>query len=289
MKIGATTIPLAGWAVDPRQPEASRERRLWAIRQLVEGYGLAAVELSLDLGLVFPQVFDAGFYARLAELQHSLGFTCCAHMPFLWLDAASLNEPIRRASLESIQLAIELLQPVQIENYVLHLWGGTTVQIAAVLEHPAQRQALLAALLAQAERSLAQICDWLAPPRLCLETLEAPAFDFALPLVEKYDVSICLDVGHMAWQGGGELAFLERHAERIGEIHLHDARRESVGGHERVVGHLPLGEGQVDYPALLRKLQEIEFSGAVILEVNDRAALEKSLARLKPFLDVPKR
>jgi len=280
MKIGATTIPLAGWIVDPRQPEASREQRLGAVRRLVEQYGLGAVELSLDLGLVFPQVFDADFYVRLADLQQELGFACCAHLPFLWLDIASMNEPIRLASLESIRAAIELLRPVHVESYVIHPWGATTAQIATVLKHPVQQGPLLAAALAQCERSLARLCDWLEPARLCLETVEAPAFDFVLPLVERYNVSICLDVGHMVWQGGGELAFLERHAGRIGEIHLHDARRESAGEHERLVDHLPLGEGQIDYLALLRKLQEIGFAGAVILELNDRAALEKSLARI---------
>jgi sugar phosphate isomerase/epimerase len=289
MKIGATTIPLAGWIVDARQPEVAREQRLNAIRQLVEGYGLEAVELSLDLGLVFPQVFDAGFYARLAELQQSLGFTCCAHLPFLWLDLACMNEPIRQASLESIRTAIQLLQPVQVETYVMHPWGATTAQVAAVLERPNQQQALLAALLVQFERSLGQICAWLEPPRLCLETVEAPAFGFVLPLVEKYGVSICLDVGDIAWQGDGELAFLERHADRIGEIHLHDAMREANGGRERVIAHLPLGEGQIDYQAFLHKLGELEYSGALILELNDRGALEKSLERLESFLGAPKR
>jgi len=34
VKIGTTTIPLAGWEVDPRRPEEGRARRLAAIRQL---------------------------------------------------------------------------------------------------------------------------------------------------------------------------------------------------------------------------------------------------------------
>lgn len=38
MKVGTTTIPLAGWGVDPRRPEEGRTRRLAAIRQMVEGY-----------------------------------------------------------------------------------------------------------------------------------------------------------------------------------------------------------------------------------------------------------
>jgi sugar phosphate isomerase/epimerase len=280
MKIGATTIALAGWAVDPRQPASSQRQRLEAIRQIISGYKLNAVELTLDLGILFPQVFPPDFYGRVASLQQELDFSCSIHLPFTWIDLSSLNETIRLASLQTVRSAIELCRPLQVESYVLHLWGGTTHQIASVLEDPVQQHVLLGALIAQAERSLEQICAWLDPKRLCVETLEAPNFDLALPLVEKYGVSICLDVGHLVWQRVDEIDFLEHNAGRIGEIHLHDARRETVGEWERIVDHLPLGDGQIDYQTLLRKLREIEFSGPVILEFNDRAALEKSLARI---------
>ena len=46
MKIGATTIPLAGWVADPRRPQQSRAHRLAAIRQLVTDYDLSVVELT---------------------------------------------------------------------------------------------------------------------------------------------------------------------------------------------------------------------------------------------------
>jgi hypothetical protein len=78
--------------------------RLAAIRQLVEEYGLSAVELTLDLGVVFPQVFGSGFYAAVAELQQELGFTCSVHLPMLWLDLASLNESVRAWTASDKQL-----------------------------------------------------------------------------------------------------------------------------------------------------------------------------------------
>jgi hypothetical protein len=57
MKIGTTTIPLAGWGVDPRRPEQGRKHPLATIRHIVEGYGMSAVELNLDLGIVYPRSF----------------------------------------------------------------------------------------------------------------------------------------------------------------------------------------------------------------------------------------
>jgi hypothetical protein len=76
MKLGSTTLPLAGWLADPQQPELSRAQRLAAIRRVVTGFGLSAVELTLDLGMIHAGVFDRGFYASVADLQQELGFTC---------------------------------------------------------------------------------------------------------------------------------------------------------------------------------------------------------------------
>ena len=72
LKIGTTTLPLAGWLVDPAKPEESQARRLAAIREIVADYGLSAVELTLDLGAFFPQVFGLEFYTAVAELQQEI-------------------------------------------------------------------------------------------------------------------------------------------------------------------------------------------------------------------------
>ena len=284
MKIGTTTISVAGWGVDPRRPEAGRTRRLTVIRQLVEGYGLSAVELNLDLGIIYPQVFNAGFYIAVADLQQELCFTCTVHLPFLWLDPSSLNEPVRRASVDCLRRAVELTRSVEVTTHVLHLWGFTTIQIAVLLADPAQRQAILGGVMAQAGRSLAEVCQVLDPRDLCVENLEAPPFDGVLPLVEREGTSICLDVGHLAYEGGDALDFLARHTDRVREVHLHDFVSVSEGDRVQTRDHLPLGQGQMETVPFLRKLEEIGFEGAVILEVNSKPDLEESLERVRAFL-----
>lgn len=277
---GTTTLPLVGWAADPQRHEESRMLRLSAIRKLVESYNLQAVELTLDLAAVYPQLFNAGFYAAVADLQQELGFLCTVHLPFLWVDPASLNEPIRQASTACLRQAVKVTRRVNVHTYVLHLWGFTTSQISAQLRDPTQRQEILGALMTQAGHSLAELCQILDPRDLCVENLEDSLFDLALPLIEKHGASICLDVGHLAWQGIGELDFLARHRDRIREIHLHDAALLSAGSRHQIRDHLALGQGQVDYLALLSKLDETGYDGAVILEVNTQADLEESLQRI---------
>lgn len=285
LKFGSTTLPMVGWAADSRQPEKSRHQRLATIRRLVEGYGLSAVELTLDLGLVYPKVFDLSFYASVANLQQELGFVCTVHLPFLWVDLASPNDRIRRASLESIQQAIELTRAVEVQTFVLHLWGFTTTQIAAQLQYPEQRQAILAVLLARAGQSLDTLCGLVDPVRLCVENLEDDLFDLAVPLLKRYGASICLDVGHLAWQGSSALDFLDRHGADVCEIHLHDATNISAAGLKQYRDHLPLGHGTLDYVTFLRKVDDIGFDGAVILEVNTKADLEESLQRLEKLAE----
>ncbi|MCL7453859.1 MAG: sugar phosphate isomerase/epimerase [Anaerolineae bacterium] len=280
IKLGTTTLALNGWLADPGRPRESQQQRLAAIRQIVQGYGLAAVELALDLPMIYPSIFDASFYDTVAELQEELGFTCTAHLPFLWIEPASLNVAIRRASVDSLQRGIQLTRRVKVDTYVLHLWGLATTLITAQLEAPAARQAIMQVLAVQAGRCLAELCETVEPRDICIENLEDSHLDLTLALADQHNTSLCFDVGHLVWQGGDALDFLSRHGDQIREVHLHDATRQSTGGATTVRDHLALGQGQVDYQRILEKLGEMRYDGPVILEVNSEADLEESLRAL---------
>jgi sugar phosphate isomerase/epimerase len=280
LQYGSTTLPLAGWAADTSRPEASRQDRLAAMSSLVKDYGLSAVELTLDLPFIYPHLFDASFYAAVANLQQNLGFVCTAHLPFLWVDLASLNDPVHQASLDCIQRAIDLTQALEVQTFVLHLWGFTTMQIAVQLQHPEERQAILDVLFGRAGQSLDALCEYLDPASLCVENLEDDLFDLAAPMLKQKGVSICLDVGHLAWQGSNALDLWDQYNAAIREIHLHDVVSVSAGGLTQHRDHLPLGEGSLDYVTLLDRVSGSGFRGAVILELNSQADLGQSLQRL---------
>jgi hypothetical protein len=163
MKLGATTLPLAGRMADPRQPERDRAQRVEAIRRLVEGYGLLAVELTLDLSMVHPGVFDRGFYSSVADLRLELAFTCTVHLPFLWLDPASLSSLVHQASVAGLCRSVDLTQSLKVHTCVLHLWGPTAGLVATEFEHDIQREAVFEALTVRAERNLAEFCTILEP------------------------------------------------------------------------------------------------------------------------------
>jgi len=284
MKFGTTTLPIAGWIANPQHPGESRAQRMQAIRQIVTNHGLHAVELTLDLHTIYPQVFDAGFYRSVGELQQTLGFLCTVHLPFLWVEPASVNEQIREASITSLCQAIEVTQEVDVHTYVLHLWGFTTAQVVSQLRDTAERELVTRAIMAQADRSLAALCEVVDPADLCVENLEDSLFELALPMIEKHGTSICLDVGHLALQGSCELSFLEQHKERIREVHLHDAIVLRTVTKQPARDHLALGQGHLDHEVFLAKLAEMSYDGPIILELNSEADLVHSLGRLRPIM-----
>jgi len=283
MRLGVAVNAFTGWLVDPRRPQAERARHLAAIRSLASQPGVQVIELSADFATLYPQVFDQGFYQQVAELQDELGFACTAHLPFLWLDQASLAEVPRQASVEAVRVTVEAMAPLKIETYVLHLWGAWSNLVRNSLPPP-QRSVLESVLVAQAQRSLVEVATFVPRPALSIENLETVPFAVIAALAEAGDTHICLDVGHLAWSGDpaeDPAALVRAHHARLAELHLHDVRR-GPGGEMR--DHQAIGTGDLDFPALFQALDDVGFAGPLVLELLSPAAALTSLERVRQLL-----
>ncbi|WP_454196006.1 TIM barrel protein [Nocardia sp. Marseille-Q1738] len=100
------------------------------------------------------------------------------------------------------------------------------------------------------------------------------------PEVERFladsDLDICLDTGHLLIGGTDPVRLAQRHAERIGHVHLKDVRgaladQVRAGDLEyseavRRGLYVPLGEGDVDVAALMRCMQAAGYRGWYVLE-----------------------
>ncbi len=87
--------------------------------------------------------------------------------------------------------------------------------------------------LARTREGVAKICEGNADShRIAVETLDYP-LEWAMPIVEEFDLSICMDIGHLLVYGFDPAAFFERHADRITLIHLHGVRdgKDHLGLH----------------------------------------------------------
>jgi inosose dehydratase len=97
-----------------------------------------------------------------------------------------------------------------------------------------------------------------------------------LALTDPNVLGLCFDTGHYRFGGGDPIQGLARHADRIWHVHFKDhqprvaerARREQFGGVEAVGQGIfcELGQGDIDFPAVLAKLQQLGYTGWIVVE-----------------------
>jgi inosose dehydratase len=118
-------------------------------------------------------------------------------------------------------------------------------------------------------------------------------------LTDPRYVGFILDTGHVSMAGMDPLALTRRYGARILEFHIKDVAPANRGGYcgpaldrARVntgPGDLifyPLGEGGVDYPAILAHLEAIGWSGWFTVELDRTPTTAKdAAARSKAYIE----
>jgi len=111
----------------------------------------------------------------------------------------------------------------------------------------------------------------------CAGFVETPAeIEFLLQNTEPDLVGLCLDTGHYAFGGGDPAAALRRYGDRIHHVHFKDCS-EAVAEQSRTEGwdyfesirrgvFCELGQGEVDFPAIVGLLKSRGYGGWVVVE-----------------------
>jgi sugar phosphate isomerase/epimerase len=108
----------------------------------------------------------------------------------------------------------------------------------------------------------ARLCERIADPRLALT----------------------MDIGHLHCQQETPIEDRIRcWAPRLVNVHIEDAR---AGVHE----HLMFGEGEIDFPTVIRALHEVDYSGGIHVELSRHshegpAAARRGFEFLRPLID----
>jgi sugar phosphate isomerase/epimerase len=95
-------------------------------------------------------------------------------------------------------------------------------------------------------------------------------------LAEEFDLSICLDTGHVLAGFPGWFDFfevVERLLPRLAEIHLHDCKKMPTGERGYGEDHKPLGSGDLELGRFLDRLQTAGFKGPLVFELSVDEAL----------------
>lgn len=192
---------------------------------------------------------------ELLSLSESFGTTYNVHLP-LDVSVTARDPEKRQQAVDTVKYCIDLATPLSPTTWTLHLPYGE--EDAENFKHWRDR----------AEKSLRQLIPaHISGSLLTVETLDYP-LEWIADLLAGFDLSVCLDIGHMAVHGLDWIRFYKNFSDKIPIIHLYGFKK----AHE----HLGLDQMPADTRRAVADLLA-RFSGTLCLEVFSFAHLEASL------------
>jgi sugar phosphate isomerase/epimerase len=241
------------------------------------GKGFNPVELGGDLGMFIPNVYSLESVEKLGALK-SGGLSYTLHLPLWSVEPSTPLAPVRKGSLEALVQAIQSTRPIEPEVYVLHATGALAAEFYNMNISEMARMLILRQFQNGARESIKSILSETGLPsrRLAIETIEFP-LDMTLELAEEFDLSICLDTGHVLAGFPGWFDFfdvVEKLLPRLAEVHLHDSKKMPEGVRGYGEDHKPLGAGDLELGRFLDRLAAAAFHGPLVFELKMNEALE---------------
>lgn len=222
------------------------------------------VELVLFESDAFSNMPSPDDVSEMARLAKEAGLSYTVHLP-MDTRLGSADEVERIESVGKCRRVMEPMAPVAPFAWILHLHGDRRGNPPT--DEPVR-------WIEQNRRSLAELLDTttVKPQEICIETLD---YDFGLVagLVETFDLSVCLDIGHLLVYDRDVGAHLDRWLDRARVFHVHGVRAD--GADHVDLGHLPEGllENMADRLTQLPKAD----SRVITLEVFGKDDFERSM------------
>ena len=182
------------------------------------------------------------------------------HAPFAsHIDISSADPAQRNASVAEIRKAAEAAAQLRAHYFVIHPGPEDPAPIRAQEELPRVQHVI------DSLNQVAGRCQELGI--VCVLENKLPHLVFGntseilwiLDGIKSAEAGACLDTGH-AFLSGDMNDLVQKLGSRLKMIHAHD----NAGSNDN---HLPPGDGNINWPQLLRELIQIRFHGAFILEM----------------------
>jgi inosose dehydratase len=98
-------------------------------------------------------------------------------------------------------------------------------------------------------------------------------------LMSSTRIGFCPDTAHLAAAGSDPAAVIREYPDRIHHVHLKDFRADPFE-------FLPLGEGDLDFPEILRAVRESGYDSWLMVELDEYAGDPRAAAEIsKKYLD----
>jgi L-ribulose-5-phosphate 3-epimerase len=256
--------------------------------ELLADIGYQSVAITLDHGPLNP--FAGEFPAQLRKMRQLLNTLKMRSVVetgarFL-LDPRKKHEPTlvspdaaeRERRVEFLCHAVDAA--MVLGSDCVSLWSG-------VVHDGADEAAVWQRLLPGLAKVLNYAAFSLVPvgfepePGMFIETMSR--FDKLCERLGDDRLRLTLDIGHLQCHGETPLAdYIARYADRLVNVHLEDMR---AGLHE----HLMFGEGEVEFPSVLRALRDGSYRGGVHVELSRHShigpeAAGRAFNFLHPFI-----
>ncbi len=250
MKIGVSTLALFPMSLEE-------------IMNYLESINAEYCEFMLD----YP-------YSQIdPDLVNSYNIKTSIHAPLSDINIASLNESIRKASVEEIKNSIDLASKIDSEAVVVH--PGHMAFLARKFQDKIRETSLIS--LKECSKSAEELGI-----KLCVENMPdmegmiCKDLDELNKLVQEVGALMTIDVGH-AHNMGISIEEMLRYND-IGHIHLSD----NDGSFDN---HNAVGSQNIDFKSLFEGLNKKNFDGMLIIEVTNRDEVLESLDYIKKLAD----
>lgn len=187
------------------------------------------------------------------------------HAPFLNVCVGSLNPGIRRESLRQIKKTLTLASRLEARIVTVHL--DTELSLNEISRKTAVKDLKSCCKVANDVGVFVAVEN-------TYESMPDQMLDL-LKDVRSENLRITFDTGHfnLASESKSHSGFLEPLRDYLINVHIHDNNGYNDD-------HLPVGEGNISFPSLVRVLKNIGYDGYYIMEQDHAKKAMLSKARL---------
>lgn len=216
----------------------------------LEGAGFDTIELMYEYNNFISE--KEARQLKKKNLDYSM------HAPFWHQCLTHPNADIAKPQIDLIEKSLEIAQLAGCTHYVLH--GGKALLGYTALENPVDRKHFLNIFVERLGKILEQYTT--GSPRVIIENMPSEEeigglTDDILQIQAVFPhIGFCFDIAHaeLANNSDNMLAKI-----KIDYVHATDNNLKRDD-------HKAVGEGKIDYKAIIRKLKKVGFDGKIILE-----------------------
>ncbi|HHT89565.1 MAG: sugar phosphate isomerase/epimerase family protein [Bacillota bacterium] len=233
--------------------------------------GLTGFEAVYRESYETPEV-HLQYVEDLQNLKKNLDAAFSVHAPIRDIHLGSLNRRVRDVAIEEIRGSLRFARMFGASLVVVHPAPGIAgiPGASSKVERPQKSEG--GDLERQEElmvRAVKDLADYAPDLLIGLENLVYPhemyrsAEELAelIKKVNRSNVGLTLDVGHAVNCGHDPADFFNLLGDSVFHVHLHD--NDGV-----IDQHLPLGQGIIDYVAVIQSLKRMDYQGVVNLEFS---------------------